>query len=283
VPDKRIISVALTGNWGNKKDNPAIPMTPEEIADSAYESYCEGAAVVHLHMRDEQMLPTMNVERFRYCIELIRSRCDVIINITSSGDHTFETIGAYEVRCAPFAELKPEMGSFDCGTMNWMNTAIFENHPKFLEMLGAVMIEAGVKPEIEIFDMGMMGTALYYIKKGLILKPAHFQFVLGCPGGMSATVENIEYLHRQLPENSTWSATGIGRGHIPILLAALALGGHVRVGLEDNLFYEKDVLAKSNGQLVARAREIIRSAGMEPATPDEARKILGIKQKKSSP
>lgn len=280
MPEKRIISAALTGNWGNKKDNPALPVTPEEIADSAYESYCEGAAIVHLHMRDERMLPTMDVARFKHCIELIRSRCDIIINLTSSGDHTFETIGAYEVRCAPFAELKPDMGSFDCGTMNWMHTTVFENHPKFLEMLSAVMLEAGVKPELEIFDMGMMGTALHYIKRDLVLKPAHFQFVLGCPGGIDATVENLALLHRRLPEGSTWSATGIGSSHIPILLTTLALGGHVRVGLEDNLFYEKGVLAKSNGQLVGRAREIMCHAGMEPATPDEARGILGIEQKR---
>lgn len=279
MPEKRIICAALTGNWGSKKDNPALPVTPEEIADAAYEAYCEGAAVVHVHMRDEHELPTMNVDRFRYCIELIRSRCDIIINLTSSGDHTFETIGAYDVRCAPFAELKPEMGSFDCGSMNWMHTTIFENHPMFLEMLGAVMIEAGVKQEIEIFDTGMMGTALHYIKNGVIKEPSHFQFVLGCPGGIDATVENLAFLHRRLPEGATWSATGIGSSHIPILLTTLALGGHLRVGLEDNLFYEKGVLAKSNGQLVGRAREIMRLVGMEPATPDEAREMLGIRSK----
>lgn len=278
MAEKRIISAALTGNWGSKTDNPALPMTPEEIAESAYEAYCEGASIVHLHMRDDEMLPTMNVERFRRCIDLIRQRCDLVINITSSGDHTFSSIGPYEVRCAPFRELKPEMGSYDCGTMNWMHTTVFENHPKFLEMLGSVMIEAGVKPEIEIFDMGMLSTAKYYIKRGLILQPAHFQFVLGCPGGMEATVENLAYLHRQLPEGSTWSATGIGKGHIPIMLTTLALGGHLRVGLEDNIFYEKGVLAKSNAQLVARARRIMESVNLEPATPDEARAILGLRR-----
>jgi len=236
MSDKRIISAALTGNWGNKKDNPALPVTPEEIADSVYESYCEGASVVHLHMRDDQMRPTMNVDRFRHCIDMIRSRCDVIINITSSGDHTFETIGNYDVRCAPFKELKPEMGSYDCGTMNWMHTTVFENHPKFLEMLGAVMIKAGTKPEIEIFDIGMIGSAIHYINNGIIQQPAHFQFVLGCPGGIEATVENLALLYRHLPKNSSWSATGIGKGHLPILLSALALGGHVRVGVNMEAF-----------------------------------------------
>ena len=278
MTDKRIISAALTGNWGTKETNPNIPMTPEEIADSAYAAYKAGAAAVHLHMRDEQMRPTMDVERFRKCVSLIREKCDVIINITSSGDHTGEHIGSDEIRCCPFAELKPEMGSYDCGTMNWMNSCVFSNPPSLLEMLGTTMIEAGVKPELEIFDGGMIGTTLYYIKKGYIKTPAHYQFVLGCPGGLDATVDNLVFLHRMLPEGSTWSATGIGRGHVPIMMAALAMGGHVRVGLEDNVYYEKGVLADSNAQLVERAAQIIRSCGMKVATPDEARAILGLKK-----
>lgn len=275
--NKRIISAALTGNWGTKETNPNIPMTPEEIADAAYACWQAGAAAVHLHMRDEQMRPTMDVERFRKCVDMIRERCDVIINITSSGDHTGEHIGSDNIRCLPFELLKPEMGSYDCGTMNWMNSCIFTNSPAFLEKLGQTMIASGVKPELEIFDGGMIGTTLYYIRKGLIQTPAHYQFVLGCPGGLDATVDNLVFLHKMLPEGSTWSATGIGKGHIPIMLAALAMGGHVRVGLEDNVYYEKDVLADSNAQLVERAARIIRSCGMEVATPNEAREILGLK------
>lgn len=275
--NKRIISAALTGNWGTKETNPNIPMTPEEIADAAYACWQAGAAAVHLHMRDEQMRPTMDVERFRKCVDMIRERCDVIINITSSGDHTGEHIGSDNIRCLPFELLKPEMGSYDCGTMNWMNSCIFTNSPAFLEKLGQTMIASGVKPELEIFDGGMIGTTLYYIRKGLIQTPAHYQFVLGCPGGLDATVDNLVFLHKMLPEGSTWSATGIGKGHIPIMLAALAMGGHVRVGLEDNVYYEKGVLADSNAQLVERAARIIRSCGMEVATPNEAREILGLK------
>ena len=275
--NKRIISAALTGNWGTKETNPNIPMTPEEIADAAYACWQAGAAAVHLHMRDEQMRPTMDVERFRKCVDMIRERCDVIINITSSGDHTGEHIGSDNIRCLPFELLKPEMGSYDCGTMNWRNSCIFTNSPAFLEKLGQTMIASGVKPELEIFDGGMIGTTLYYIRKGLIQTPAHYQFVLGCPGGLDATVDNLVFLHKMLPEGSTWSATGIGKGHIPIMLAALAMGGHVRVGLEDNVYYEKGVLADSNAQLVERAARIIRSCGMEVATPNEAREILGLK------
>lgn len=277
--DKRIISAALTGNWGKKSNNPAIPMTPEEIAASAVEAYEAGAAIVHIHMRNEQMLPTMDVELFRKTVRLIREKCDIIINITSSGDHTGEHIGSDDIRCAPFEILKPEMGSFDCGTMNWMHNSIFSNHPRFLEKLGAVMIESGVKPELEIFDAGMIGTTLYYMKKGLIKSPPHYQFVLGCPGGMDATVDNLVFLKNLLPEGATWSATGIGRGHIPIMMASLAMGGHIRVGLEDNIYYEPGVLATSNAQLVARAATLMRSVGMEPATPNEAREILSLPQR----
>lgn len=279
MPDKRIISAALTGNWGKKEENPNIPMTPQEIADSAYEAYQAGASIVHLHMRDDLLRPTMDVDRFKECIRLIRAKCDVVINITSSGDHTGEHIGSDDIRCRPFQEIEPEMGSYDCGTMNWMNSCIFSNPPQFLEKLGQIMVEHHVKPELEIFDGGMISTTKYYIQKGYIKTPAHYQFVLGCPGGMDATVANLAFLHSLLPEGSTWSATGIGKGHIPIMLAALAMGGHVRVGLEDNIYYAKGVLAKSNAQLVERAATIIRDSGMEVASPDDAREILGLSPK----
>ena len=142
-----------------------------------------------------------------------------------------------ETRLLPFRRLKPEMGSFDCGTMNWLNQTVFENSPKFLEQLGQVMTEVGCKPELEVFDVGMVGNAKYYIKKGILKAPCHFQLVMNAAGGMEGSVENLVYLKNQLPEGSTWSATGISRSHMPILLAALALGGHVRVGLEDNVYY----------------------------------------------
>lgn len=276
MKEGKIISAALTGNWGTKDINPAIPMTPKEISDAAYECYKAGAAVVHLHMRDDLMRPTMDVERFRETIGLIREQCDIIINITSSGDHTGEHIGSDDVRMAPFKELKPEMGSYDCGTMNWMHNCIFYNHPHFLEKLGLAMQEYEVKPELEIFDCGMLYTTFYYLKKDIIKPPLHYQFVLGAPGGMDATVNNLVYLISLLPEGCTWSATGLGKGHLPIMLAALAAGGHVRVGLEDNVYYDKNILAESNAQFVERAAKIIADIGQKPATPSEARKILGI-------
>lgn len=276
--EKRIITAALTGNWGDKSTNPALPMTPEEIAEAACACWKEGAAVVHIHMRDEKGHPTMRVDLFEKTIELIREKCDVIINMTSSGGHSLDGMASDETRMLPFRKLKPEMGSFDCGTLNWLHQTIFENSPKFLEQLGHLMQEVGCKPELEIFDVGMVDTAKYYLKTGVLKAPCHFQLVMNAAGGMAGTVENLVYLKNQLPEGSTWSATGISRSHMPILLATLALGGHVRVGLEDNVYYSKGVLAESNAQLVHRAASIIREAGYEVATPAEAREILGIRK-----
>ncbi|MCI8608084.1 MAG: 3-keto-5-aminohexanoate cleavage protein [Firmicutes bacterium] len=276
--DKRIITAALTGNWGDKTNNPALPMNPQEMAEAAYQCWQEGAAVVHIHMRDEEGKPTMRVDLFEETMRLIREKCDVIINMTSSGGHSLDGMAADETRLKPFEVLKPEMGSFDCGTLNWLHQTIFENSPKFLEQLGHLMQEVGTKPELEIFDVGMVDTAKHYIKTGVLKAPCHFQLVMNAAGGMAGTVENLVYLKNQLPEGSTWSATGISRSHMPILLATLALGGHVRVGLEDNVYYAHGVLAESNAQLVKRAANIIREAGYQVATPAEAREILGIPQ-----
>jgi len=276
MTSKRIITVAVSGNWGDKSKNPAFPMTPSEIADAAYESYLAGASIVHIHIRDENGLPSMRVDLFREAISLIKKRCDMIINVTSSGGHTLNSMVSNESRIAPFRELKPELGSYDCGTMNWFHKTIFENSPEFLMALGKVMQEVNTKPELEIFDIGMLDTAKHYIETGLIKTPAHFQFIMGAPGGMAGTVENLVYVHSQLPEGSTWSASGIGKAHIPIMLATLAMGGHIRVGFEDNMYYSHGVLAKSNAQLVERAARLIVDSGFEVATPSEAREILGL-------
>jgi uncharacterized protein (DUF849 family) len=268
-----IITVAPTGAWPTKENNPAVPMTPREIAEDVYECWQAGAAIAHLHMRDKDGKGTMDKERFRETVGLIREKCDIVLNLTTSGDlHATD-----ETRMAHIIELKPELASYDAGSMNWMHTALFINHPAFLEKLGAVMIENGVKPEIEVFDAGMYYNAAYYMKKGVIKTPGHFQFVLGAAGGIAATVENLVFLKGLLPPDATWSALGIGAGHLPILLATIALGGHVRVGMEDNVLYAKGRLAKSNAEFVARAARLIREANNEVAKPAEARTILGLK------
>lgn len=272
LSQKTIITVAPTGSWPTKKDNPNIPLTPAEIASEVVECWKAGAAVAHLHMRDDEEQGTMDKNRFAETVHIIRNECDIVLNLTTSGalDATDET------RMAHLIELKPELASYDAGSMNWMHTTLFINSPQFLEKLGQTTQENGVKPEIEIFDAGMIYNALYYLKRGVLQAPLHFQFVLGAAGGMAATVENLVFLKGLIPQGSTWSAFGIGRGAVPIMLTAIAMGGHLRVGMEDNIYFSKGNLADSNAQFVRQAAGLIRGANREVATPEEARNILGV-------
>jgi 3-keto-5-aminohexanoate cleavage enzyme len=272
---KTIITVAPTGAWPKKENNPNVPMTPLEIADDVFECYKAGAAICHLHMRDDAGKGTMDKAKFEETVDLIRKKCDIVINCTTSGDLN----ATDETRQAHLRSIRPELASYDCGSMNWMNNSLFLNHPKFLEQLGITMQEVGVKPEIEIFDAGMIYNSLYYLKKGFLKAPLHYQLVLGAAGGSTATVQNLLYLRGLLPEGCTWGALGIGKGHVPIMLATVALGGHLRVGMEDNVMWSADVLANSNAQLVKRAADIIKIAGNDVATPDDAREILSIERK----
>ncbi len=284
INNKIIITAALTGAVTPAGYN--IPETPEQIAEDAYECWKAGAAIVHLHMRDEQGLGTMDAERFRETIKLIRAHkdCDVIINCTSSGDNRVSD-GSPEGNAVRMLHMRTvdgiEMGSYDSGSFNWMPGGVFMNTPQFLQELGDVYKERGIKPEIEIFDSGMLGVSDYFVKKDHLSTPCHYQFCLGVPGGMPATVENLVYLKSHIPEGSTWSAFGVGAAHMPIMYATLALGGNIRVGLEDNVVYGKDengnkILA-TNLMLVQRAVNAVHVFGKEPATSAEAREILGIK------
>lgn len=273
--DKVIISCALTGALTPKEKNPAVPYTPQEIADAAYASWQAGAAVVHLHMRDDNGIGTMEVERFRESVRLIREHkdCDVVINCTSSGGF----VSNEDDRMTHFIKIPEiEMGSFDIGSFNWGDTFVFDNNPNFLKKLITIYNQYDVKPEVEIFDYGMLGNAKHYIEKGFIKNPMWCQLVLGVLGGMDATVDNLIHLVRHLPQNTVWSATGIGTGHLPIMYAALALGGHIRVGLEDNLYISRGEKA-TNPLMVERAVRIVKEFGKQPATPAEAREILGVK------
>ncbi|MFZ5754777.1 MAG: 3-keto-5-aminohexanoate cleavage protein, partial [Bacillota bacterium] len=245
-----------------------------EIADEVYRCWEAGAAIAHIHVRDDEGLASMSFEKFKETVGLIRERCDIILNLTTSGGLGVSD----EDRMRPFIELKPEMASFDAGSMNWAHSAVFLNSPSFLEKLGKTMQEYGVKPELEIFDAGMVYNTLYYLEKGVLKESLHFQFVLGAPGGIAATVENLVFLKSLIPQNATWSAFGIGKMHLPILLTSLALGATgVRVGMEDNIFYSKGVLAKSNVEFVERVKRLASEIGREIATPDEARNILGLR------
>jgi len=274
--NKLIITVATTGAWPTKNETPYVPLQPKEIAEEIYACWEAGAAMAHIHVRDDEDKASMNFDKFRETVERVRaSDCDIAINLTTSGGIGLKD----EERMKPFAELLPEMASYDCGTMNWAHTTVFENRPQFLENLGLKMQAVNVKPEIEVFDAGMIYNALYYLKRGILKAPLHFQFCLGVPGGTAATVENLLHLKSLIPADATWSTFGVGKGAVPIMLAAIALGGHVRVGMEDNIFLRKDVLAQSNVEFIEQVKRIAHEASREIATPDEARSILGVVKK----
>lgn len=275
--NKRVITAALCGSWATKDMNPAVPYTPEEIARDAYECWQAGAAIVHIHVRNADGSPSTDFALYKEAVERIRAHkdCDVCINMTSSGSVGFGD----EERIYPLQQLLPEMSSYDAGTLNWQNRTVFMNPPAFLEKLGLALLESNIKPEIEIFDAGMVYNSLYYAKKGILKTPCHYQIVLGCAGGMTSTVENLVYLKSILPEGSTWAACGISSGHLPIMMAAIAMGGHLRVGLEDNLYLAHGVLAKSNAQLVERAKQLLELNNLQAASPEEARRIYGLTRK----
>ena len=277
--NKLIISAALCGSGTTKAMTPLVPVTPAEIAANAVACAKAGASIVHIHARKENGVPTMDTEYFAEIFEAIKVAClienvDLIINLTTSGAPC-----TWETRKAHLYRLKPEICSFDAGSMNWANDYIFDNDPKFLKQLCAATQELNIKPEIELFDASMIGNAKYYIEKGLLKTPCHFQLVLGVSGGLPGTIDSVNFMLPKLPAGSTWSITGIGKSHMPMVLAGLAAGADgLRVGLEDNIYFEKGVLA-TNAQLVARAAEISQLAGREIATASEAREILGITRK----
>lgn len=277
--NKVIISAALSGAGTSRKSAPSVPITAQEIARDAVACVKAGAAVIHIHVRDDHEMGTMDTQKFAEAFEAVREafqreQVDGIINLTTSGGYA-----PWETRLAHLKLLKPEMCSFDAGSMNWANSYIFDNDPRFLEQLGALTQELDIKPEIEVFDASMIGNAKYYMKKGVLKAPAHFQFVLGVPGGLEGSLDSISFMLPKLPEGSTWSITGIGKSHLPCLLAGLAAGADgLRVGLEDNIMYAKGQVA-TNVQLVERAVKIAELAGRKIATAAEAREILGITRK----
>jgi len=276
--NKLIISAALTGVGTTREQSPYVPLTPDEIATDVVNVARAGAAIAHLHVRDANGKNSMETALFTEVVELVRRRMreegmDIVLNLTTSGSSWPE-----DVRLAHLPVLKPEMCSYDPGTMNWANSYVFLNTPVFLERLGTLTQELGIKPELEIFDAGMMGNVDHYVKKGFLKTPLHYQFVLGVPGGMPGNTESLSYLLPKMQPGSTWSITGIGRAHMPMMLAGLSERcDGLRVGLEDNVLMSKDVPA-ANAQLVARAAELARIAGRDIATPEETRRILNLKK-----
>lgn len=268
--EKLIITAALTGAEVTKEQQPSLPVTPDEIAEAAYEVYKAGASIVHIHARDKDGNPTQDYEVYKEIKEKIEAKCPVIFQ-PSTGGAVWHTP---EERLQP-VELKPEMATLSCGTCNF-GPDVFMNSEEYIEKFAKRMKELGVKPEIEVFERGMINNALRLVKKGLLDKPLHFDFVMGVPGAITGELRDLMYLVESIPEGSTWTVAGIGRYELPLATAAIILGGHVRVGFEDNIYYKRGELAKSNAQLVERIVRLAHELGREVATPDEARNILGI-------
>ncbi len=271
--DKVIITAAITGSRMMRDVAPYIPITPEEIAQSALEAWQAGAAVVHLHVRDpETGLGSQDVELFRKVVEPLREKTDLILSLTTSGIPGRNL--PIEERLSPLS-LKPELASFDAGSIN-LGGNVFINTPDFLDQAAAMMAAAGVKPEIEIFDLGMMMTTLRMRQEGKLADPLHFQFVLGTPWGAPATPKAFLHIYEYLPPEATWSNIGIGTGQLPMAMMAMIMGGHIRVGMEDSIYLRRGVLAKTNAELVERVVRIVREYGREIASPAEARAILKL-------
>ncbi len=269
--DKRIIQCAMTGALTPQSLNPAIPVTPEQIAEDCIKVWKAGAAIVHIHVRDDEAHGCMDPARFRDVFKRIRDNTDLVINLTTAGGPTKTD----EDRWEHVVELKPEMCTLDCGSFNWLPGGPYINSTQFLRNLGDVCKETGVKPEIEAFDIGQIEAAKFFVEEGHLETPLLFDLVMGVKGAMPATPEMLKTAISLMPEGSNWAATGIGIGHLPILYASVLYGGNVRVGLEDNVYYAKGQLA-TNEMLVQRAARVIRDFGAEVATPEEARQMLGL-------
>jgi 3-keto-5-aminohexanoate cleavage enzyme len=270
--DGLIISAATTGSWTTKQQNPAVPLTETEIAKAAVECADAGAAIIHIHVRDDQGLVTCDANRYQRVRDLVEERgCPVIINMSTGGGAGQTTD---EQRMEPVA-LSPEIASFDCGSCNFGQT-VFINSPSFLDELASRMIRYGVQPEIECFEPGHVANALRLIGEEKLRPPFWFQFVLGLRGGSPGTVKQLVTMAEMLPAGTLWSVCGIGRAQLPLNIAAMSMGGHVRTGLEDNIYYHKGQLAESNAQLVARLVRIAGELGRPIATPAQARAMLGL-------
>lgn len=271
--EKLIITCAITGAETTKKQCPQLPITPDEQAQAAFDCWKAGASVIHLHVRDDAGKPTQSVERFSEAIKKIRERCPVIIQISTGG-----AVGdSIESRMAPLA-LKPEMASLNTGSINF-GDEVFQNLPRDIEALAKRMYQLNVVPELEIYDYGMLEYTNKLVKKGIIKDPLHYQFVLGTPQGMSGEPRNISLLADAILNGSGWAVAGIGRYQLPVAAQAIVMGGHVRVGFEDNIYYSKGVLAESNASLVQRISDLSRMLQRPVATVEEARTmLLGVAQ-----
>ncbi len=271
IMDKLIITAAICGAEVTRAQTPYIPLTPEEIANEAFLSYKAGASIVHLHVRDEDGKPTQDVNVFKKVIGLIREKApDLIIQVSTGG-----AVGMSAEERLQSIYSGTEMASLDTGTTNFGDD-IFVNDMPLIRHFASKMAEVNVMPEFECFELGHISNALRVVKEGIINGHLHFDFVLGVPGACPADVRNLVRMADSIPSDATWTVAGIGKHEFEMAAIAIAIGGNVRVGLEDNIYISKGVLAKSNAELVENVVKIAKSIGREIATPDEARRILNI-------
>ncbi len=272
---KVIITAAISGAEVTQEMNPAVPYTIDQYVREAKLAHEAGAAIIHLHARFDDGTPTQDRERFRVIIDAIQAACPEVIIQPSTGGATGMTA---EERLQP-TELNPEMASLDCGTMNFGGDDIFVNTENMIIEFAARMHERGIKPELECFDKSHVDMALRLVRKGYIQPPLHFNFVLGVNGGATGTPRDLLFLKESLPEGATFTVTGIGRCQLDMNVMGMLLGGHVRVGFEDNLKYNRQRNAVSNAEFVERIVRIAKELNLEIATPAEARQILGMPER----
>jgi 3-keto-5-aminohexanoate cleavage enzyme len=286
--EKLIIGAAITGGeYVTKQLTPYVPCTVEEIAEEAYRCWETGASIIHLHAKDPETGGPIRDPRkanliLREYIKEIKKRCDVIINVTTGGGRGQLPPTELDEVIRERLTLGQEISSLNMGTINiWVEPItdyFFVNTTSLIERWAKYMMEANVKPELEVYDTGMINTAITLLERGVLKEPPWFQFVMVGRTGMSPTVRCLQYCVDCLPKNSIWSVCALGKWEIPMATAAILLGGHVRVGLEDNIYIQRGILAKSNAELVAKVVRIAKEIGREIATPDEARRILGLKK-----
>jgi 3-keto-5-aminohexanoate cleavage enzyme len=274
---KLIITAAICGAEVTKDHNPNVPYSIREIGKEAENSYKEGASIIHLHVREDDGTPTQSRERFQEAIIEIRKRCPDVIILPSTGGAV--GMSAEERLQSIYVKPTPEMATLDCGTMNFGGDEIFVNTESMIKEFAQKMYSLNIKPELECFDIGMINTVLRFYSKGFFKAPLHFNLILGVRGGIDANLRNLSYMKQSIPNTATFSVTGIGRFEFPMAAASIISGGHVRVGFEDNIYLSKGKLAKSNGELVKKAKRISLELGREIANPQEARRILGINSK----
>lgn len=268
-----IIQAALSGSAGGKEISPHLPVSVEENVTAGMEAWRAGASVLHIHARKPDGEPSQDLDCFQPIVDGLRERgCEAILNLStgSAGDRSH---GANRYECLA---LQPEMASFDCGSVN-MGDRVFANSLPFLRDQAQEMRERGVQPEIECFDASHIQTALRFRDEGVLEDPLRFQLVLGIRGGASATPEQLMYMRSLVPDNATWSVCGVGAAQLPMNLMGALLGGHVRTGLEDNLYLKRGERAKSNAQLVTRISDLLSSIMMDIATTEQARELLSLK------